>query len=187
MSSKTISSHRLFVLFMLLGALLLVSDSYSQSGTGLPTKTQIVLLGTGNPSPDPDRMGAAVAIVVNGTPYIVDCGAGVVRRASAASRAGVQGLSATNLKIAFITHLHTDHTLGYPDLIFTPWVMGRKEPLEVYGPVGIKAMTEHILEAYREDNGIRINSLERGNATGNRVNGPTWLLAAGLRVSLRDS
>jgi ribonuclease BN (tRNA processing enzyme) len=170
MSSKTSNQNRLFVLFMILGAILPASDSYSQSGTSRPTKTQIVFLGTGNPSPDPDRMGAAVAIVVNGTPYIVDCGTGVVRRASAAAKAGVQGLETTNLKIAFITHLHTDHTLGYPDLIFTPWVMGRKEPLEVYGPVGIKAMTEHILEAYREDNNIRINGLERGNATGNKVN-----------------
>jgi len=170
MSSKTSNQNRLFVLFMILGAILPASDSYSQSGTSRPTKTQIVFLGTGNPSPDPDRMGAAVAIVVNGTPYIVDCGTGVVRRASAAAKAGVQGLETTNLKIAFITHLQTDHTLGYPDLIFTPWVMGRKEPLEVYGPVGIKAMTEHILEAYREDNNIRINGLERGNATGNKVN-----------------
>ena len=170
MSSKTISQNRLFVLFTLLGALLLASNSYPQSGTSLPTKTQIVFLGTGTPNPDPDRMGAAVAIVVNGTPYIVDCGAGVVRRASAASRAGVQALSVTNLKMVFITHLHTDHTLGYPDLIFTPWVMGRKVPLEVYGPVGIKAMTEHILAAYSEDNNIRINGLERGNTTGNKVN-----------------
>src|SRR5260370_41836619 len=132
---------------MLLGAFLLASTSYSQSTISLPTKTRIVFLGTGTPSPDPDRMGAAVAIVVNGTPYIVDCGAGVVRRASAASRAGVQGLSATNLKIAFITHLHTDHTLGYPDLIFTPWVMARKKRLKVYAPVGIRPMTNQILEA----------------------------------------
>src|SRR6266404_5979816 len=170
MSSKTVSQHRLSVLLMLLGVLLWASDSDSQSAISIPTKTQIVFLGTGNPSPNPDRMGPAVAIVVSGTPYIVDCGTGVVRRASAASQAGVPGLSTTNLKIAFITHLHTDHTLGYPDLIFTPWVMGRKAPLEVYGPVGIKAMTEHILEAYREDNNIRINGLERGNATGNKVN-----------------
>ena len=170
MSSRTFSQTRLPMLFMLLGVLLFTSTPYSRSATNLPLKTQIVFLGTGNPSPDPDRMGAAVAIVVNGTPYIVDCGTGVVRRASAAFGAGVQALKTTNLKIAFITHLHTDHTLGYADLIFTPWIMGRKEPLEVYGPVGIKTMTEHILEAYREDNDIRINGLERGNATGNKVN-----------------
>jgi ribonuclease BN (tRNA processing enzyme) len=50
-----------------------------------------------------------------------------------------------------VTHLHSDHTVGYPDLILTPWVIGRRVPLEVYGPSGIKSMTEHILEAYRAD------------------------------------
>ena len=49
------------------------------------------------------------------------------------------------------THLHSDHTVGYPDLILTPWTLGRRVPLEVYGPTGIKAMTEHLLEAYRVD------------------------------------
>ena len=170
MSFKTISQHRLFSLFILLGAFLLASGSYSNSGTSLPMKTQIVFLGTGNPSPDPNRTGPALAIVVDGTPYIVDCGTGVVRRASAAAQAGVKGLAITNLKTAFITHLHTDHTLGYADLIFTPWVMGRKEPLEAYGPVGIKQMTYHILKAYQEDNNIRINGLENANSTGNKVN-----------------
>ncbi len=157
-------------LFMLLALFLLHSNSSSQSPNESPTKTQIVFLGTGNPSPDPDRMGPSVAIVVNGTPYIVDCGAGVVRRAAAASRAGIAGLASSNLKTAFITHLHTDHTLGYADLIFTPWVMHRKEPLEVYGPAGMKGMTYHILKAYQEDNKIRINGLEQGNSTGNKVN-----------------
>ena len=132
--------------------------------------TQIVLLGTGNPSADPDRMGPSVAIVVNDTSYLVDCGAGVVRRAAAAARKGVTGLAIPKLKIAFITHLHSDHTVGYPDLILSPWVLGRKDPLEVFGPAGIKAMTDHILAAYSEDIELRINGLEHGNPTGYKVN-----------------
>ncbi|MDX6385752.1 MAG: hypothetical protein QOK48_3325, partial [Blastocatellia bacterium] len=91
--------------------------------------TQIVLLGTGTPIADPDRSGPSVAIVVNNTPYLVDFGPGVVRRAVAANRAGIKGLAAANLKRAFVTHLHSDHTVGYPDLILTAWVMGRVEPL----------------------------------------------------------
>ena len=118
-----------------------------------------MLLGTGNPSADPDRSGPSVAIVVNDTPYIIDCGPGVVRRATAAFRKGVIGLALPKLKTAFITHLHSDHTVGYPDLIFTPWVMRRKDPLEVFGPAGLKAMTDHILAAYSEDIDIRINGL----------------------------
>lgn len=123
--------------------------------------TQVVLLGTGNPQPDPDRSGPATAIVVNGSAYIVDFGPGVVRRAAAATRKGVPALQPTSLKTVFVTHLHSDHTAGYPDLILTPWVMGRREPLEVFGPRGIKEMTEHVLAAYKEDIRIRTEGMEQ--------------------------
>jgi ribonuclease BN (tRNA processing enzyme) len=157
-------------------ACLLASGSLSQTPTATatsvatPPRTQVVLLGTGNPSADPDRSGPSVAIVVNDTSYLIDCGPGVVRRANAAFRKGIAGLALPRLKTAFSTHLHSDHTVGYPDLIFTPWVMGRKEPLEVFGPAGLKAMTDHILAAYSEDIDIRINGLEHGNRTGYKVN-----------------
>lgn len=122
------------------------------------TRTRVVLLGTGNPGPDPDRSGPATAIVVNGTAYLVDFGPGVVRRASAAFREkGIKALEPTKLRVVFATHLHSDHTVGYADLIFTPWTVGRRVPLEVYGPKGIKAMSEHLLEAYRVDIETRTN------------------------------
>jgi ribonuclease BN (tRNA processing enzyme) len=133
-------------------------------------KTQVVLLGTGTPLPDPDRSGPSTAIVVNGTPYIVDFGTGLVRRAAAARTKGVDGLEPVNLKIAFLTHLHSDHTLGFPDIILTPWIMGRKEPLEVYGPPGTRDMAEHILKAYETDIKIRTEGLEHANNTGYKVN-----------------
>jgi ribonuclease BN (tRNA processing enzyme) len=117
--------------------------------------TRIVLLGTGTPSPDPDRSGPATVLVVNGTPYLIDFGPGVVRRIAAASQKGVAGLSVVTVRVAFVTHLHSDHTAGYPDLILTPWSVGRSEPLEVYGPAGLKHMTDHILDAYQEDITIR--------------------------------
>ena len=114
--------------------------------------TQVVLLGTGTPPADPDRSGPATAIVVNDAAYLVDFGAGVVRRAKAAvADRGINALEPTNLRVVFVTHLHSDHTVGYPDLILTPWVLGRRVPLEVYGPAGIKEMTKHVLEAYRVD------------------------------------
>jgi Metal-dependent hydrolases of the beta-lactamase superfamily III len=52
---------------------------------------QIVLLGTGTPAPDPERSGPSTAIVVNGTPYLVDFGTGVVRQAAAAAREESEG------------------------------------------------------------------------------------------------
>ena len=116
------------------------------------SQTQIVLLGTGNPVPDPDRSGPATAVVVNGTPYLVDMGAGVMRRAKAAVvDKGIAALDPPNFRVVFVTHLHSDHTIGYADLLLTPWTYGRRVPLEVYGPPGIKAMSEHLLEAYRAD------------------------------------
>jgi ribonuclease BN (tRNA processing enzyme) len=121
-----------------------------------PSSTQVVLLGTGTPPADPDRSGPATAVVVNGTPYLVDFGAGVVRRAkSAVVDRGITALDPVKLRVVFVTHLHSDHTVGYPDLILTPWVLGRRVSLEVYGPTGIGAMTKHVLEAYRADFGTR--------------------------------
>jgi ribonuclease BN (tRNA processing enzyme) len=131
---------------------------------------RVVLLGTGTPNADPDRSGPALAVVVKGHAYLVDCGPGVVRRASAAHLKGVSALAMENLTHVFITHLHSDHTLGYPDLIFSPWTLGRHEPLEAYGPPGLKEMTRHIREAYREDIKIRTDGLEPSVADGYLVN-----------------
>lgn len=120
------------------------------------TRTQVVMLGTGTPNADPDRFGPAVAVVVDDVSYLVDAGVGTVRRAAAAERAGIAALSVTRLKRAFITHLHSDHTLGLVDLIFSPWVLERDAPLEVYGPRGTRAMTDHLVAAFAED--IRVRS-----------------------------
>jgi ribonuclease BN (tRNA processing enzyme) len=125
------------------------------------SRTQIVLLGTGNSDPSPDRSGPATAIVVNGRAYVVDFGAGVVRRAAAAQERGISALDPVNIGHAFVTHLHSDHTVGYPDLIFTPWVGGRQRPLEVYGPPGLEQMTQHVLAAWSEDIKVRTGPLER--------------------------
>ena len=124
----------------------------AQPPSTAPSRTQVVLLGTGTPPADPDRSGPATAIVVNDTPYLVDMGAGVVRRAkSAVVDRGVAALDPVKLRVVFVTHLHSDHTVGYPDLWLTPWVLGRRVPLEVYGPGGLGAMTEHLVAAHRDD------------------------------------
>ena len=134
--------------------------------------TQVVLLGTGTPGPDPERSGPATAIIANGTAYLVDFGPGVVRRAAAAFQKGITAFGArvSGLRTVFLTHLHADHTAGYPDLILTTWIMGRKWPLEVYGPKGIKAMTRHVLQAWEVDISNRLHGMEKGTRSGHRVN-----------------
>ena len=142
-----------------------------RSRRGRTTTTQIVMLGTGTPRPDPARSGPATAIVVNGRPYLVDFGPGVVRRAAAAYNKGVTALgpAAGELKTIFLTHLHADHTAGYPDLILTPWILGRKTPIEVYGPKGLTSMTKHVLSAWKIDIENRVNGIDRLSRAGCRV------------------
>lgn len=158
---------------ILLLVILLSISSNAQRDFSDSEITKVVLLGTGNPNPSPYQSGCSVAIIVNDTPYLVDFGPGLIRKAASLSpRYGgnIEALRVKNIKRAFLTHLHSDHTTGYPDLIMTPWVMGRNEPLEVYGPEGINSMTENILEAYQEDIKYRLYGYEPANNIGWRVN-----------------
>ncbi len=136
-------------------------------------QTKVVLLGTGTPNPDPDHAGSGLAILVNNNSYLVDFGTGIVRNAAKMTPqygGEYPQLKAKNLRIAFLTHLHSDHTIGLPDLLLTPWVLEREVPLEIYGPVGTKNMAEHIVEAYKADIDYRLNGLEPANETGWKVN-----------------
>lgn len=133
---------------------------FDPAGAFQPSAAAIVLLGTGMPVPNPEASGPATAVVLGDRVLLFDAGAGVMRRIAAA------GLPINGLTATFLTHLHTDHTLGYPDVIFTTWVMGRRTPLRVFGPPGIKRMTTHLLAAWSEDIEVRVNGLERGAPEG---------------------
>lgn len=133
------------------------------------SETKLVLLGTGTPNAEPFASGPSSAVVVDGNAYLVDFGPGVVRQCTKAYEKGISALHPKNLKVAFCTHLHTDHTAGYPDLIFTPWVLERDVPLKVFGPKGIRSMTEHIEQAYAVDIDFRINGFEKANPEGYKV------------------
>jgi ribonuclease BN (tRNA processing enzyme) len=142
----------------------------------------VITLGTGTPVPNPDRSGPATAVVVGRRVFLFDAGPGVMRRVAAA------GLPIDGLTAAFITHLHSDHTLGLPDLMFTSWVMGRSVPMRLVGPPGLRRMTEHLQAAWVEDTAVRVNGLERGRPGGYRVDvrettGGTVYDSAGVRIS----
>jgi ribonuclease Z len=149
---------------MLCAFLLLSLLSAAAQSIGKPQDaTQIILLGTGMPYPDPKASGPATAVVVGKRVFLFDAGAGVMRQMNAAR------LPITGPEAAFITHLHSDHTLGYADLILTSWTMRRVTALPVYGPRGLRSMTAHLLAAYREDIQVRTYGLEREVAGGYRV------------------
>ena len=157
---------------------ILITSLYGQRNFSDSEITKVVLLGTGTPIPESDRSGCSVAIIVNSMPYIIDFGPGLIRRLAAVtetfgdSDVTINGLDLKNIKRAFLTHMHSDHTAGYPDLILTPWAWGggRDEPLEVYGPEGLNQMTEHILKAYEEDIKYRLYGAQPANNQGWRVN-----------------
>jgi len=124
------------------------------AATAPATRTEIILLGTGTPYPDPNSAGPATAVVVDGRVFLFDAGAGVMRKLNAAK------LPLSGPEAVFITHLHSDHTLGYADLILTSWIVRRAKPFPVFGPRGLQRMTNHLLAAYSEDIEIRTNGLE---------------------------
>lgn len=141
------------------------------------------MLGTGNPNPDPEHSGPAVAIVVHGTAYLVDAGAGVMRRAEQARRKGIAALDASRIGIVFLTHLHSDHTIGLSDVIHTGWIADRAAPLALYGPPGTVAMARHLTEAYAADIENRRSGLQPHTEKG-------WLVDAhdvGAGLVYRDS
>jgi len=136
--------------------LLLCASAWAQD-------TRVILLGTGTPNPEPQRMGPSVAVVSADRVYLVDCGPGVVRRAVEA------GLKTEQLTRVFVTHLHSDHTAGYPDLILTPPNSDRIAPLQAFGPPGLRAMTAHVLAAWKEDLAIRLHGMQPVSGRGFQV------------------
>lgn len=125
--------------------------------------TKVVLLGTGFPRPDPNAWGPATAVVVGERVFLVDAGVGVERRLAAAH------LPINGVTRLFITHLHSDHTLGLADLILTSWVMQRRGPLEIYGPPGLQAMVDHLMAAYAVDVKARTEGLEHETLDNSRA------------------
>jgi len=139
----------------------------------LTSETKLIILGSGTPNPDPERYGSGYAIIVNESAYIVDFGPGIVRRISAMSPSWggkFSSMELKNINIAFLTHIHSDHSGALADLILTPWIMGRSEPLNLYGPKGLKAMSENIIEAYIDDINYRLYGSQPANKLGYTTN-----------------
>jgi len=121
----------------------------------------LILLGTGYPRPDANHAAAATAVVAGDRWYIVDAGRGTTLRVAGAE------LRYDQMRAVFLTHLHSDHIGGLPDLFQTSWQFGRKEkPFELYGPAGTKRLAGAMLEFFHDDIHIRRDIQEKLPAGG---------------------
>lgn len=118
-------------------------------------KTIVVMLGSGGVTPNPHRHGPSAAVIVNDKTYIIDAGEGIWRGLAwaAVSHQDIiaEHLAPKRISKLFLTHLHSDHTVGLPAVWLMPWAYGREDPLTVYGPIGTQKLTDHLLEAYHGD------------------------------------
>jgi ribonuclease Z len=150
----------------LLAIVLLLSFQLHALAKTSPTPAramEVVLLGTGYPRPFPDRAGPATAVIVNDKFFVVDAGRAVVLRLSAL-KAPLPEVAAV-----LLTHLHSDHTSGLPDLFATSWAMGRKHPLQLYGPRGTQEMVDGLLKFYAYDIHVRRDLTEELEPDGARI------------------
>jgi ribonuclease Z len=113
----------------------------------------LTILGSGSPIPDADRAGPSGLVSAGGHHFLVDCGRGVLMRLTGA------GVSVPQLTAVFLTHLHSDHTTDFNDVLTTWWVMpmtaGRN--LRVIGPPGTREFVDRTIAAMTADIGYRID------------------------------
>lgn len=118
-------------------------------------QTYAVVLGSGGVNATPHRNGPSGAVIVNESTYIIDAGEGIWRGIAwaAISHKGLlaEHFDPRRINRLFLTHLHSDHTIGLPAVWLKSWIFGRQEPFKVYGPIGTRKLTEHLIEAYHGD------------------------------------
>ncbi len=133
------------------GGKLFGQNKDASSASSAKQGTRVVLLGTGGgPRPNKLRNQPSWVVVVNDTPYVVDCGGGVSRQMVMAN------IPLTGLKHIFITHHHSDHNLEYGALIYNAWVCGFKGHIDSWGPPPLDQITKSFFQTNQYDINIRI-------------------------------
>ncbi|HEX5023200.1 MAG TPA: MBL fold metallo-hydrolase [Candidatus Binatia bacterium] len=114
---------------------------------------RITLLGTGAPPPRMDRFGPSTLVEVGDQKFIFDAGRGAMQRLHQL------GIPFAEINGMFLTHHHSDHVVGFPDLWLTGWIgrpCGKRSvPLQVWGPEGTKQMMDHLPQAFAVDIRVR--------------------------------
>lgn len=110
---------------------------------------KITLLGTGAPVPSVERFGPSILIEAGGQKLLFDCGRG------AGQRLWQLKIPLGQIDALFLTHLHSDHIVGIPDVWLTGWIPAvygrRSSPFQVYGPDGTRSMMDNLVKAFSWD------------------------------------
>jgi ribonuclease BN (tRNA processing enzyme) len=113
--------------------------------------TRWIILGSkGGPRVTTGRSNPANALLVDGVPYVVDCGYGIAKRLEQAN------VSLPGIRYVFISHLHSDHALEFGNMVYSAWSAGLNHEVTAFGPVGLAALTQAFWESNRFDVNIRI-------------------------------
>ena len=111
---------------------------------------RVTILGSGTPRPDINRFSQSILVEAGDEKLLFDSGRGATIRLTQA------GVNIGDINKVFLTHLHSDHTLGLPDLIMTGWIYRRSQDLKIYGPHGTEKFIDNIKSAFIEDIKIRV-------------------------------
>lgn len=143
--------------------------SFSQTTTGKDSTNdhapviKVTLLGTGTPQPTMDRFGASILVEAGNQTLLFDAGRGCLQRLRQVN------VFYNKINALFLTHLHSDHIVGIPDLWLTGWLTSqRAAPLEVFGPAGTNAMISYLRNAFAYDIKIRIED-DKADPQGSRL------------------
>lgn len=124
---------------------------------------RVTLLGTGTPRPFMDRFGASILVEAGSEKLVFDAGRGAMQRLYQL------GVSYADISAVLITHLHSDHIVGLPDLWLTGWIISNSEkPLQLWGPAGTAHMARGLETAYDFDRDIRVRD-DKSPAEGGRI------------------
>jgi ribonuclease Z len=119
-----------------------------------PNDFRVTLLGTGVPIPSPERFGPSTLVEAGDQKLLIDAGRGATIRLYQLK------VPIGRIDALLLTHYHSDHTCGIPDVWLTGWLEShfgtRKTPFRVIGPTGAKALMENLERAYALDIKIRI-------------------------------